>query len=230
MWSKFSQQLSQAVSEKPNSLVECKWSKQERVGGPWSHIGPPLLTCVIWLKAKNHPRSKNHQTFWPVWNLRICFGRSKALKTRLQSTETDKEVKEKWHLQAADIIICSLNSGGRFKLYIVYNSDVSTDHAVTLVYMNLAQLTWCEMLLCIWERWLWSLLTVKNPAMAPSRWLHSAVWRPAYWAENISKPSLLCYGSRSHSKTSKDCELSGTGHLQSSYKGATEKVHSVCFQ
>ena len=66
--------------------------------------------------------------------------------------------------------------------------------------------------------------------MAPNRWLHSAVWRPAYWAENLSKASLVCYGRGSHSKSSKDCELSGTGHLQSSYKGATEKVHSVCFQ
>ncbi len=44
------------------------------------------------------------------------------------------------------------------------------------------------------------------------------------------KVSLVCYGRGSHSKSSKDCELSGTGHLQSSYKGATEKVHSVCFQ
>ena len=35
IWSKFSLQLSQAVSEKPNSLVECKWRKQERAGGPW---------------------------------------------------------------------------------------------------------------------------------------------------------------------------------------------------
>ena len=29
---------------------------------------------------------------------------------------------------------CLLNSGGKFKLYIVYNSDVSTDRAVTLAY------------------------------------------------------------------------------------------------
>ena len=29
---------------------------------------------------------------------------------------------------------CSLNSGGKFKLYIVYNSDLNTDHAVTLAY------------------------------------------------------------------------------------------------
>ena len=29
---------------------------------------------------------------------------------------------------------CSLNSGGKFKLYIVYNSDVSTDRCVTLAY------------------------------------------------------------------------------------------------
>ena len=34
MWSKFLQQLSQAVSENPNSLVKCKWRKQERAGGP----------------------------------------------------------------------------------------------------------------------------------------------------------------------------------------------------
>ena len=62
--------------------------------------------------------------------MRICFGRDKALKTRLQSRETEKEVTEKWHLRA----FCSLSSGGKFKSYIVYNSDVSTDRAVTLAY------------------------------------------------------------------------------------------------
>ena len=45
---------------------------------------------------------------------------------------------------------------------------------------------------------------------------------------------LFCFvfSRGAHSKQWKDFELSGTGHLQSSYKGATEKVHwySVCFQ
>ena len=65
--------------------------------------------------------------------------------------------------------------------------------------------------------------------MAANRWLHSAVWCPAYWAENLSELSFVCYGRGSHSKCSKDCELYGIGHVRSSYKGATEKVRSVCF-
>ena len=34
--------------------------------------------------------------------------------------------------QCSEVPFCSLNSGGKFKLYIVYNSDVITDRAVTL--------------------------------------------------------------------------------------------------
>ena len=66
-----------------------------------------------------------------MWNVRIGFGRDKALKTRLQSRETEKEVREKWHLRA-DTANLFTEQGGKFKWYIVYNSDVSTDRAVTL--------------------------------------------------------------------------------------------------
>ena len=49
-------------------------------------------------------------------------------------TEKLKKKLEKSDTYGRTLPFCSLNSGGRFKLYIVYNSDVSTDHAVTLGY------------------------------------------------------------------------------------------------
>ena len=46
----------------------------------------------------------------------------------LQSIETEKE------RIRAEAVILFLNSGGKVMLYIVYNSDTSTDLAVTLAY------------------------------------------------------------------------------------------------
>ena len=65
--------------------------------------------------------------------MRICFGRDKALKTRLQTEKLKKKL-EKSDTYGQTLPFCSLNSGGKFKLYIVYNSDVSTDRCVTLAY------------------------------------------------------------------------------------------------
>ena len=50
-----------------------------------------------------------------------------------------KVEKLKKKLEKSDTVLqtppfCSLKSGGKFKLYIVYNFDVSTDRAVTLAY------------------------------------------------------------------------------------------------
>ena len=87
------------------------------------------------------------------------------------------------------------------------------------LHMNLAHLTWCKMLLCTWETWFLKPFKSQKLAMAPNRWLHSAIWCPAYWAENLSKISLVCYGRGSHSKRSKDCGLSGTRHLRAATKG-----------
>ena len=44
------------------------------------------------------------------------------LKTKLKKSDT----------YGQKLPFCSLNSGGKFKLDIVYNSDVSTDRVVTL--------------------------------------------------------------------------------------------------
>ena len=62
-----------------------------------------------------------------------CFGRDKAFKIRLQSRETENKL-EKSETYRHILPFPSLNSGGKFKLYIMYNSDVSTDRAVTLAY------------------------------------------------------------------------------------------------
>ena len=51
-----------------------------------------------------------------------------------QSRETEKKKLEESDTCGQTLPFCSLNSGGKFKLYIVYNSDVSTDRAVTLAY------------------------------------------------------------------------------------------------
>ena len=48
--------------------------------------------------------------------------------------ETLKKKLEKSYTYGQTLPFCSINSGGKFKLYIVYNSDVNTDHAVTLAY------------------------------------------------------------------------------------------------
>ena len=62
-----------------------------------------------------------------------------ALKETKHSTPAYKAEKLKKKLEKSDtygqtLPFSSLNSGGKFKLYIVYNSDVSTDRCVTLVY------------------------------------------------------------------------------------------------
>ena len=50
--------------------------------------------------------------------------RAEKLKKKLEKSDTDGQT----------LPFCSLNSGGKFELYIVYNSDVSTDRAVKLAY------------------------------------------------------------------------------------------------
>ena len=50
--------------------------------------------------------------------------KAEKLKKKLEKSDTYEQT----------LPFCSLNSGGKFKLYIVYNSDVSTDRAVTLPY------------------------------------------------------------------------------------------------
>ena len=53
--------------------------------------------------------------------------------------KAEKLKKKKKKLEKSDtygqtLPFCSLNSGGKFELYIVYNSDMSTDRAVTVAY------------------------------------------------------------------------------------------------
>ena len=50
--------------------------------------------------------------------------KAEKLKKKLDKSDTYRQT----------LPFCSLNSGGKFKLYTVYNSDVSTDHCVTLAY------------------------------------------------------------------------------------------------
>ena len=50
--------------------------------------------------------------------------KAEKLKKKLEKCDTYRQT----------LPFCSLNSGGKFKLYIVYNSDVSTDRCVTLAY------------------------------------------------------------------------------------------------
>ena len=50
--------------------------------------------------------------------------RAEKLKKKLEKSDTDGQT----------LPFCSLNSGGKFKSYIVYNSNVSTDRCVTLAY------------------------------------------------------------------------------------------------
>ncbi|WP_419650382.1 hypothetical protein, partial [Thiolapillus sp.] len=50
--------------------------------------------------------------------------KAEKLKKKLEKSDTYGQT----------LPFCSLNSGGKFKLYIVYNSDVSTDRCVTLAY------------------------------------------------------------------------------------------------
>ena len=57
----------------------------------------------------------------------MCYGTDKALKTRLQSRETEKKKLEKSDTYGQTLPFCSLNSGGD-------NSYVSTAGAVTLAY------------------------------------------------------------------------------------------------
>ena len=48
--------------------------------------------------------------------------------------KAQKLKREKSDTYGETLSFCSLNSGGKFKLYIVYNSDVSTDRCVTFAY------------------------------------------------------------------------------------------------
>ena len=50
--------------------------------------------------------------------------KAEKLKKKLEKSDTHGQT----------LPFCSLNSEGTFKLYIVYNSDVSADRAVTLAY------------------------------------------------------------------------------------------------
>ena len=50
--------------------------------------------------------------------------KAEKLKKKLEKSDTYGQT----------LPFCSLNSWGKFKLYIVYNTDVSTDRAVTLAY------------------------------------------------------------------------------------------------
>ena len=50
--------------------------------------------------------------------------KAEKLKKKLEKSDTYGQT----------LPFCSLNSGGKFKLYIVYNSDVTTDRCVTLAY------------------------------------------------------------------------------------------------
>ena len=50
--------------------------------------------------------------------------KAEKLKKKLEKSDTYGQT----------LPFCSPNSGGKFKLYIVYNSDVSTDRPVTLAY------------------------------------------------------------------------------------------------
>ena len=50
--------------------------------------------------------------------------KAKKLKKKLEKSDTYGQKQP----------FCSLSSGEKFKSYIVYNSDVSTDRAVTLAY------------------------------------------------------------------------------------------------
>ena len=45
-----------------------------------------------------------------------------------------KKKLEKRDIYGQTLPFCSMNSGEKFKLYVVYNSDVSTDRCVTLAY------------------------------------------------------------------------------------------------
>ena len=115
-------------------------------------------------------------------------------------------------------------------MYIVYNSDVSTDRTVTLAY----ELGPTDIVQHV-------ALYLRNMIAEAFKSKKNLPWVPTddFIRQSDVLPTelktfltyiLFFYGRGSHSKSSKDCELSGTGHLQSSYKGATEKVHSVCFQ
>ena len=62
-----------------------------------------------------------------------------ALKETKHSKQGYKAEKLKKKLEKSDtygktLPFCSLNIEGKFKSYIVYNSDVSTDRCVTLAY------------------------------------------------------------------------------------------------
>ena len=59
MWSNFSQQLSQAVSENPNSNEENKRGQEDLEE---SHRTAVTKLCDV-IEKKNHSRLKNHETF-----------------------------------------------------------------------------------------------------------------------------------------------------------------------
>ena len=59
---------------------------------------------------------------------------TKHSKPGYKAEKLKKKNLEKSDICGQTLPFCSLNSGEKFKLYVVYNSDVSTDHCVTLAY------------------------------------------------------------------------------------------------
>ena len=97
-----------------------------------SHIGQPLWKFVMWLK-----KIIQDQRIMKLSD--SCEMYVSALEETKHSKPGYKAEKLKKKLEKSDtygqtLPFCSLNSWGKFKLYIVYNTDVSTDRAVTLAY------------------------------------------------------------------------------------------------
>ena len=67
-----------------------------------------------------------------------------------------------------------LNSGRKFKLYIVYNSDVSTDRAVTLAY-ELGSTDMVQHVALYLRNMIAEAFISQKPATVTNRLLHSAV-------------------------------------------------------
>ena len=62
-----------------------------------------------------------------------AFEETKHSKPGYKAEKLKKKL-EKSDTYGQTLPFCSLKSGGKFKLYILYNSDVSTDRAVTLAH------------------------------------------------------------------------------------------------
>ena len=63
----------------------------------------------------------------------FAFEETKHSKPGYKAEKLKKKL-EKRDTYGQTLPFCSLSSGEKFKSYIVYNSDVSTDRAVTLAY------------------------------------------------------------------------------------------------